>query len=166
MVITRCSNNYGPYQYPEKIIPLFITNALEGKPLPVYGDGMNRRDWIYVLDHCRAIELLLEAEGIEGEVFNVGARQEIANLDLTRLILKYTGKPESLINFVKDRPGHVRRHAIAVDKISQRLGWQAQTPFEEGLRQTVEWYRQNTAWWGKIKSGEYLEYYRKQYELR
>jgi dTDP-glucose 4,6-dehydratase len=165
VVITRCSNNFGPYQYPEKLVSLFITNALEDKPLPLYGDGQNRRDWIYVTDHCQALDAVLHAEGIAGEVFNIGAQQECTNLKIAQLILELLGKPQQLITFVADRLGHVRRHAVSVEKIRQRLGWQAGTPFEVGMEQTVRWYQQHQAWWRKIKTGEYLEYYRRHYGL-
>jgi dTDP-glucose 4,6-dehydratase len=165
VVITRCSNNFGPFQYPEKLISLLITNAIEDKPLPIYGDGKNCRDWIYVTDHCQALDTILHAEGITGEAFNVGAQQEYNNLEIAHLILEILGKPRELITFVKDRPGHVRRHAVNVDKIRQRLGWQASTPLNEGMEKTVRWYQENQEWWRKIKTGEYLEYYRKHYGL-
>jgi len=165
VVITRCSNNFGPYQYPEKLIPLFLTNAIEDKPLPVYGTGKNTRDWIYVTDHCRAIACLLQAEGVEGEVFNIGTGQEYSILEIADLLLRLLGKPRDLITFVKDRPGHVLRHAVDTEKIRQRCGWQPEVRFEEGLERTVRWYLDNRWWWEKIKTGEYLEYYRRHYGL-
>ncbi len=165
VVITRCGNNFGPYQYPEKLISLLITNAIEDKPLPIYGDGQNRRDWIYVTDHCRALDTILHAEGIAGEVFNVGARQERTNLEIAHLILELLGKPRQLLTFVTDRPGHVRRHAVDVEKIKQKLGWQADTSFETGMQLTLQWYKEHQAWWRNIKTGEFLAYYRKHYGL-
>ena len=161
-VITRCSNNYGPYQFPEKLIPLILTNALEDKDLPVYGDGLNIRDWICVLDHCRAIWIVLE-KGLSGEVYNVGGGSEIENIRLVKMILQILGKPESLIKFVKDRPGHDRRYAIDCTKLERQLGWKPLTSFEEGLEKTVRWYLDNEKWWRRIKTGEYLKYYQKQY---
>ncbi len=165
VVITRCGNNFGPYQYPEKLISLLITNAIEDKPLPIYGDGQNRRDWIYVTDHCQALDAVLHADGIDGEVFNVGARQERTNLEIAHTILELLGKPRELLTFVSDRPGHVKRHAVDVDKIKQKLGWHADTSFETGMQQTISWYKENQAWWRKIKTGEFLDYYRKHYGL-
>ncbi|MGE5553685.1 MAG: dTDP-glucose 4,6-dehydratase [Betaproteobacteria bacterium] len=164
-VITRCSNNYGPYQFPEKLIPLMVTNALEGKELPVYGDGLNVRDWIHVRDHCRAIDLVLH-QGRAGGVYNVGAGEERTNLELVRALLRLLDKPESLIRFVADRPGHDRRYAIDSTKIRRELGWRPEIPFAEGLRETVEWYGANRLWWEKIKSGEYREYYERMYGNR
>jgi dTDP-glucose 4,6-dehydratase len=164
-VITRCSNNYGPYQFPEKVIPLFIANAIEDKPLPLYGDGGNIRDWIYVEDHCRALLTVLE-KGKAGEVYNIGGEAEITNLELTRAILKLLGKPESLIKFVKDRPGHDRRYAMDISKIKRELGWSPQCSFEEGLEKTIKWYLDNRSWWEEVRSGEYQEYYRKWYGER
>jgi len=161
-VITRCDNNYGPYQFPEKVVPLFISNALEDKPLPLYGDGLNVRDWIHVRDHCRAIELALE-NGKAGEVYNIGAGHEITNLELTRTILKATGKSDSLIRFVKDRPGHDRRYAIDPIKARDELGWKPTVDFADGIAATVEWYRQHAEWLRHMKSGEYMEYYRRHY---
>jgi len=161
-VITRCSNNYGPYQFPEKLIPLMITNALEDKDLPVYGDGMNVRDWIYVLDHCRAIWTVLD-KGASGEIYNIGGGSEIENINLVKMILQILDKPESHIKFVKDRPGHDRRYAIDCAKIERQLGWKPLTSFEEGLEKTVRWYLDNEKWWRGIKTGEYLKYYQKQY---
>jgi len=164
VMITRGSNTFGPYQYPEKVIPLFITNAIDDQPLPLYGDGMNVRDWLYVLDHCEAIDLVLH-EGKPGEIYNVGAGNELTNLELTRLILKLLRKPESLIRFVEDRPGHDRRYSLDCTKI-KALGWQPRHKFEEALEETVRWYLENQWWWRKIKSGQYMEFYRKQYEKR
>lgn len=168
VVITRCSNNFGPYQYPEKLIPLFVTNAIENKPLPVYGDGKNTRDWIFVEDHCQAIDVLLHAEGIEGETFNIGAGEERNVLEITEIILAVLKKPESFINYVKDRPGHVKRHAVDTCKIKTRLGWKANTNFQQAMEKTVHWYIKNENWWRKIKerSQEYREYYQQQYILR
>ncbi len=163
VVIGRCANNYGPCQYPEKLIPLLITNAIEDKPLPIYGDGKNVRDWIYVEDHCRALELLLFTEGIEGEAFNIGASEEHPNLEVAEIILNILGKPRSLLTYVNDRPGHVRRHAVAADKIKAALGWQAAMPFPEGMEHTINWYIKRPEWWRKIKTGAYLEYYRQHY---
>lgn len=162
-LITRCANNYGPYQYPEKIIPLFITNALEDKPLPLYGDGQQIRDWLYVEDHCSAIDLVLH-KGNVGEVYNIGAEQdpEITNAQLTKAILELTGKPESLIQPFKDRPGHDRRYAVDSSKI-RALGWKPKTHFQEGIERTVTWYRSHEEWWKEIKSGAYREWYLKQY---
>lgn len=165
VVITRCSNNYGPYQFPEKLIPLMITNALNDKPLPVYGDGLNVRDWLYVADHCAAIDLVLH-RGNVGEVYNIGGNNERTNLDVVRLLLKHLGKPESLITFVKDRPGHDRRYAIDSTKIQRELGWKPQHTFEQGLEETIRWYVENEPWWKRVISGEYKEYYRKMYEER
>ncbi len=165
VVVTRCSNNYGPYQFPEKLIPLFVTNLLEGKKVPVYGDGMQIRDWIHVDDHCRAILTVIE-KGLDGEVYNIGSENEQYNINITKLILKHLGKNESYIEHVTDRLGHDRRYAIDSTKTKQQLGWQAQVDFEEGLRQTIEWYISNKPWWSAIKTGEYLDYYEKQYGQR
>jgi len=164
VVITRGSNTFGPFQYPEKIIPLFITNAIDDVPLPLYGDGLNVRDWIYVLDHCEAIDVVLH-KGALGEIYNIGAGNELTNIELTRLILKLLGKPESLIRHVKDRPGHDRRYSLDCAKL-KALGWRPRHRFEEALAETVRWYVENEWWWRKIKSGEYWEYYRRQYEGR
>ncbi len=166
VLITRSSNNYGPYQYPEKVIPLFITNLLEGKTVPVYGDGGQIRDWLYVEDNCKGIDIVLH-KGTIGEIYNIGANQEpeIDNLTLTKEIVKATGKNEESIQYVKDRPGHDRRYAIDTQKI-RVLGWKPEVSFEEGLKKTVEWYKSNEAWWKKLKSGEYLKYYKEQYEKR
>ena len=163
--ISRCSNNYGPYQFPEKFIPLMIINALKDEPLPVYGDGLNVRDWLYVEDHCRAIGLILQ-EGRIGEVYNVGGHNEKRNIDVVKLILDELGKPESLIQYVTDRKGHDRRYAIDPEKIHRELGWLLETRFEDGMKKTVRWYVDNRKWWKDIVSGEYREYYKKMYEGR
>ncbi|MGI9950906.1 dTDP-glucose 4,6-dehydratase [Moorellaceae bacterium AZ2] len=157
VVITRCSNNYGPYQFPEKFIPVCITNALEGKPIPLYGDGLNIRDWIHVEDHCRALDLVLQ-KGRPGEVYNIGANNEHTNLEIVKTILKLMGKPESLITFVKDRPGHDRRYAIDAQKIRKELSWEPVKSFEEALSELISWYEQNPPWWNRIKSSEYQRY--------
>jgi dTDP-glucose 4,6-dehydratase len=162
VVVTRCSNNYGPYQFPEKLIPLMISNAMNDQPLPVYGDGQQVRDWLHVRDHCEAIAAVLE-RGKAGEVYNIGGNNEWKNLDLVKLLLKTLGKPESLIRFVSDRPGHDRRYAIDQTKIARELGWQPRYTFEAGLRETVAWYQANRAWWERIKTGAYLKYYAEQY---
>jgi dTDP-glucose 4,6-dehydratase len=164
-LVTRCSNNYGPYQFPEKLIPLMISNAVEDKEVPVYGDGLNVRDWIYVEDHCRALDQVLH-QGQEGEVYNVGGRSERTNLSVVQTILDHLGKPHSLIRFVKDRPGHDRRYAIDFSKIERDLKWRPQVSFEEGIRLTVDWYLEHRPWWRKIKSGEYMNYYKRMYENR
>jgi dTDP-glucose 4,6-dehydratase len=161
-VITRCSNNYGPFQFPEKLIPLMVLNAFEGKPLPVYGDGLYVRDWIHVEDHCEAIELVLD-RGVSGEVYNIGAENERPNLDVIRGILRLTGRDESLLRQVPDRPGHDRRYAMNARKIRENLGWKPRHNFEEGLAETVAWYRTNSAWSGRVRSGAYREYYDRQY---
>ena len=162
VVITRSSNNYGPFQYPEKIVPLFVTNALDGQPLPVYGDGRNVRDWIYVDDNCRALDLVLR-EGRDGEIYNVGGGNEVANLDLTRGILAELGLGEELVRYVTDRPGHDRRYALDCGKLRTTLGWEPQVAFAEGLARTVTWYADHRDWWEKIKSGEWRRYYERQY---
>ncbi len=164
-IITRCSNNYGPYQFPEKLIPLMISRALEDKDLPVYGDGLNVRDWLYVIDHCEAIDLVLHI-GIPGEVYNIGGNNEWKNIDIVRLVLKELRKPDTRITFVKDRPGHDRRYAINASKISRKLGWNPRVSFEAGMRLTVGWYLQNESWWKRIIAGEYRNYYRTMYEAR
>jgi dTDP-glucose 4,6-dehydratase len=163
--ITRCSNNYGPYQFPEKLIPLFVTNALSDKELPLYGDGKNIRDWIYVEDHCSAVDLVLH-KGVEGEVYNIGGHSEKANIEITELILDYLGKPHTLIKYVKDRLGHDRRYAIDCSKIERDLGWKPAYSFEDGMKKTIRWYIDNRPWWEKIKSGEYMEYYERMYAGR
>jgi dTDP-glucose 4,6-dehydratase len=162
VLITRSSNNYGPWQYPEKIIPLFITNAIDDQALPVYGDGLNVRDWLYVDDNCAGIDAVLR-KGALGEVYNIGGGNEVRNLALTRQILELLGKSPELIRFVADRPGHDRRYSIDCGKL-QALGWRPATPFETGLERTVSWYRDNPPWWRKIKSGEWRKYYEQQYQ--
>jgi dTDP-glucose 4,6-dehydratase len=161
-IITRGTNNYGPYQFPEKVIPLFISNALEDKPLPLYGDGQNIRDWLYVEDHCRAIDCVMR-HGVLGQVYNIAGQSERSNLEITKTILKSLNKPKSLITFVKDRPGHDRRYALDIAKIKKELGWQPKYKFENGIRQTVDWYLNNQSWWKRIKTGEYLKFYKKHY---
>ena len=162
VVMTRASNNYGPYQFPEKLIPLVIINALNDKPLPVYGDGLYVRDWLYVADHCAAIDAVLHRGSI-GEVYNIGGNNEWKNIDLVRLILARLGKPVELIRFVKDRPGHDRRYAIDASKLRDRLGWKPARTFDEGISQTIEWYSKNRSWWMRVMTGEYLQYYSSQY---
>lgn len=162
VTISRCSNNYGPYQFPEKLIPLMINNALNDKPLPVYGDGKNVRDWLYVEDHCKAIDLILE-HGKIGEVYNIGGHNEMANIDIVKLICKELGKPESLIHYVTDRKGHDRRYAIDPAKIHGELGWLPETKFADGIVKTIHWYLENENWWKPIVSGEYLHYYEEMY---
>lgn len=161
--ITRCSNNYGPYHFPEKLIPLMILNALNDKPLPVYGDGLNIRDWLHVQDHCSAIDIVLH-KGVAGEVYNVGGHNERTNIDVVKAILRSLGKPETLIRFVEDRLGHDRRYAIDATKLRTGLGWEPQYTFETGLRQTIDWYLENRSWWENILSGDYQSYYKQQYE--
>lgn len=160
--ITRCSNNYGPYQFPEKLIPLMIHNAQQDKPLPVYGDGMQIRDWLHVKDHCSAIYAVL-SKGIPGEIYNIGGNNEKANLEIVRLILKELNKPESLIAYVKDRPGHDRRYAIDNTKITSQLGWKPTYTFEKGIHETIEWYLHNIEWVNRITSGAYQSYYKQMY---
>lgn len=162
VVITRCSNNFGPYQFPEKLIPLMIANALEDKQLPVYGDGMHVRDWIYVRDHCSGIDAVLRRAD-PGSVYNLGGNHDVPNIEIVKLILKILDKPESLIEFVTDRPGHDRRYAMDCSKIAQDLGWKAEHSFEDALRETVDWYLANRPWWDRIRSGEYTEYYDRLY---
>ena len=161
-VITRCGNNYGPRQFPEKLIPLMIANAIDGEPLPVYGDGRNVRDWIYVDDHCSAIWLAYE-KGRSGEAYNIGARNEQENINVVKAILDALGKPHDLIKFVTDRPGHDRRYAIDPSKAESELGWHPQVSWEDGLAQTIVWYRENAAWVDHVRSGEYREYYQAMY---
>ena len=161
-VITRCSNNYGPFQFPEKAIPVFIGNALEDRPIPVYGDGLHVRDWLHVEDHCRAIEIVLD-RGRPGEVYNIGGNNEMPNIEMARLILSELKKPESLIQFVKDRPGHDRRYAIDASRLQRELGWKPLVSFPDGIRRTVRWYVEHQDWLRKVKSGEYQEYYHKHY---
>jgi len=162
VVITRCSNNYGPFQFPEKLIPLFVTNLLEGRKVPLYGDGKNVRDWIHVMDHCEAILLILE-KAEPGSVYNVGGDCELPNLEIAHRILDHLGHDGSMIEYVKDRPGHDRRYAIDFARLTQDLGWTPRLGFEEGLAETIEWYKANESWWRAIKSGEYRSYYDKQY---
>lgn len=165
VTISRCSNNYGPYHFPEKLIPLMIINALHDKPLPVYGDGLNVRDWLYVEDHCRAIDLILH-QGTVGEVYNVGGNNEMKNIDIVKLICKTLGKPESLIQFVTDRKGHDRRYAIDPTKIHRELGWLPETKFADGIQKTIQWYVNHEGWWQPIVSGEYMTYYERMYGNR
>jgi dTDP-glucose 4,6-dehydratase len=162
--ITRGSNTYGPNQYPEKLIPLFVTNALDGEPLPVYGDGRQTRDWLHVEDHCAAIELVLR-QAAPGEIYNVGGGDERENLEITRRILDLTGRDETLVRHVDDRPGHDRRYSVDSSKL-ERLGWSPRREFEEGLAETVAWYRDRRDWWEPLKSGEYRSYYARQYAAR
>jgi dTDP-glucose 4,6-dehydratase len=161
-IVTRCSNNYGPFQFPEKLIPLMIMNAMNDKPLPVYGDGLYVRDWLYVEDHCRALDVVLQG-GKPGEVYNIGGNNEWKNIDIVKLILRTLGKPESLIAHVKDRPGHDRRYAIDAGKISGELGWNPSHAFDAGLSATVEWYTRHRLWCERVMTGQYREYYRRQY---
>jgi dTDP-glucose 4,6-dehydratase len=164
-VITRCSNNYGPYQFPEKVIPLFITNLFKDEPVPVYGDGLNVRDWIHVRDHCAALHRVWQ-DGRVGEVYNIGGRCEKNNLELTHALLEAVGKPRSLIKFVKDRPGHDRRYALDGSKMERELGWRPKVDFATGLKETVAWYREHGDWIAAVRSGEYLKYYERQYSNR
>lgn len=163
--ITRCSNNYGPYQFPEKLIPLMISRALNDEALPIYGDGMNIRDWLYVEDHCSAIDLVIH-KGENGEVYNIGGNNERTNLHIVQTILQELGKPESLISYVQDRPGHDRRYGIDPTKITQELGWKPKHNFETGIQETIRWYLDNKEWWTRIQSGAYREYVSKQYGSR
>ena len=165
VTISRCSNNYGPYQFPEKLIPLMIANALADKPLPVYGEGLNVRDWLYVEDHCKAIDLILR-NGTVGEVYNIGGHNEMKNIDIVKLICEYLGKPESLIEHVQDRKGHDMRYAIDPTKLHNELGWLPETMFKDGIRMTIQWYLDNKEWWETIISGEYQNYYEKMYANR
>ncbi|MFR2460290.1 MAG: dTDP-glucose 4,6-dehydratase [Christensenellaceae bacterium] len=162
VTISRCSNNYGPYHFPEKLIPLTIANCLNDKPLPVYGEGLNVRDWLYVEDHCRAIDLIIH-RGREGEVYNVGGHNEMRNIDIVKLICDYLGKPYSLIKHVSDRKGHDMRYAIDPTKIHDELGWLPETKFADGIKKTIDWYLDNREWWETIVSGEYRNYYEKMY---
>jgi len=165
VVVTRASNNYGPYQFPEKLIPLMISNALEERPLPIYGDGLQVRNWLYVEDHCRAIDCVLR-KGREGEVYNIGGNASLSNLEVVRKVLELTGKPESLIKPVEDRPGHDRRYALSSEKIRRQTGWTPRVTFDDGLARTIAWYRENVAWVQRVKSGEYQAYYARNYENR
>ncbi len=162
VTISRCSNNYGPYHFPEKLIPLMIANALNDKPLPVYGEGINVRDWLYVEDHCRAIDLVIH-KGRVGEVYNIGGHNEMRNIDIVKMILRELNKPESLIVHVEDRKGHDMRYAIDPAKIHRELGWLPETKFEDGIRKTIKWYLENRKWWETILSGEYRNYYERMY---
>jgi len=162
VVITRASNNYGPYQFPEKLIPLMIANALEDLPLPVYGDGLQVRDWLYVEDHCRGVRAALE-KGRAGQIYNIGGNRSLPNLDVVRKVLALTGKPESLIQYVTDRPGHDRRYALSSEKLMHETGWRPVMDFETGLARTIEWYRANAAWVARVRSGAYRAYYEKNY---
>ena len=163
VIVTRASNNYGPHQYPEKLIPLFVTNALEDQLLPLYGDGKNVRDWLYVEDHCSALHFIM-TNGVLGEIYNIGGGNEMQNINITKLILDHLNKPESLIRFVEDRQGHDLRYALNIDKLRQ-LGWEPKHDFAVGIRRTIDWYVENEEWWRKIKSGDYKEYYRQAYNL-
>jgi dTDP-glucose 4,6-dehydratase len=165
VVVTRASNNYGPYHFPEKLIPLMIANAFEDKPLPVYGDGQQIRDWLYVDDHCRGILAALQ-KGRDGEIYNIGGNRSLPNLDVVRMILAQTGKPESLIQYVKDRPGHDRRYALSSEKLMRETAWSPVMNFEEGLARTIEWYRENASWVARVRSGEYRTYYEHNYGNR
>lgn len=165
ITISRCSNNYGPYHFPEKLIPLMIVNALNDKPLPVYGNGLNVRDWLYVEDHCKAIDLIIH-EGRLGEVYNVGGHNEMRNIDIIKFICKELGKPETLITYVKDRKGHDMRYAIDPTKIHSELGWLPEINFADGIKKTIKWYLDNREWWATILNGEYQEYYYKMYRNR
>jgi len=164
-MITRSSNNYGPFQFPEKFMPVMIMNALDGKPVPIYGDGKQQRDWLHVEDNCRGILAVLE-RGRIGEVYNIGGLDILENLDLAKRLLRLTGKPESLLSHVQDRPGHDRRYALSCQKIKRELAWHPQTSLEDGLRQTIDWYRSNATWVSQVRSGEYLAYYQKNYDHR
>jgi len=164
-VVTRCSNNYGPYQFPEKLIPLMIANALNDKQLPVYGNGMNVRDWLFVGDHCSALDTVLHT-GVCGEVYNIGGNNEKPNIEIVKLILEVLGKPESLITYVKDRPGHDLRYAIDAGKMKRDLGWEPAYTFEAGMKQTIEWYLENRQWWERILSGDYQKYFETMYAER
>jgi dTDP-glucose 4,6-dehydratase len=166
VVVTRCSNNYGPRQYPEKLVPLFVTNAIDDQPLPIYGTGLNRRDWLHVDDHCAALLALLEQPGIEGETFNIGGGTELDVLTVTAEILKLLGKPASLVRHVEDRPGHDRRYAVDASKLTRLTGWTPRVSYADGLRGTVDWFVKNEAWWRAIKSGEFRAYYERMYGQR
>jgi len=166
VLVTRCSNNYGPYHFPEKVIPLFVTNLLEGKKVPLYGDGLNVRDWLYVEDHCDAVWTVLN-KGKSGEVYNIGGNNEITNRRITEIILHEMGKKwDECVQYVKDRPGHDRRYAMEASKIRRELGWEPKHRFEEAIQTTIRWYIENAAWWRAIKTGQYLKYYETQYVKR
>jgi dTDP-glucose 4,6-dehydratase len=162
VIITRCCNNYGPYQFPEKLVPFFITRALDNQALPLYGDGLNMRDWLYVEDHCSAL-LEIMAKGKPGEIYNIGSRRELTNLEMTETILRILDKPKSLIKFIKDRPAHDRRYALDFQKISDAIGWEPKISFENGIARTVQWYIDKRRWWEDFRSGEYLKFYEKHY---
>ena len=164
-MITRSSNNYGPHQFPEKFVPLMITNALDNQPLPIYGDGQQQRDWLHVEDNCRGVLAVLE-NGKIGEVYNIGGLEVTENLAMAKGLLRLTGKTESLLTYVKDRPGHDRRYALSCKKMETQLGWRPQIALDEGLRQTIEWYKTNTKWLDGVRAGEYRSYYEKYYEDR
>jgi dTDP-glucose 4,6-dehydratase len=165
VTVTRASNNYGPYQFPEKLIPLMISNAIEDKALPIYGDGMQVRDWLYVEDHCRAILAVIE-HGRAGEIYNIGGSRALPNIEVVKRLLEAVGKPETLMQTVKDRPGHDRRYALSSEKLMRETGWKAEMPFEQGLRETIAWYRANPGWIARVKSGEYQNYYERNYANR
>jgi len=165
VIVTRCTNNFGPYQFPEKLIPLAVTNVLEDKPIPVYGDGLNVRDWIFVVDHCRALDAVIH-KGKPGEIYNIGGGNEKTNLELIHKLLELLDKPRSLMQFVTDRPAHDRRYALDCTKIARELGWEPAYSFEQALRATVDWYLRNESWWRSIKSGEYAKYYERMYSHR
>lgn len=165
VIITRCSNNYGPYQFPEKFLPLMILNIMKDKKIPIYGDGLNVRDWIFVEDHCSAIMNVL-LKGTLGKIYNIGANSEYKNIDLTKIVLKMMNKSENLISFIPDRPGHDRRYAIDSSKIKNELGWKPKTTFDQGIKKTVKWYQNNETWINKVLSGEYKEYYEKKYKVK
>ena len=166
VIISRCTNNYGPYQYPEKFVPFFVTNAIEDKPLPVYGDGKNSRDWLYVVDHCRALDMLMHLDGHDGEAFNIGGGRELNVLEFSDIILKTLDKSKDLIQHVKDRLGHVRRHEVTTDKIRRVLGWKPEYDFDTAIIETINWYVENRDWWWKIKhqDEEYKDFYKMHYE--
>jgi dTDP-glucose 4,6-dehydratase len=166
VVVTRCSNNYGPRQYPEKLVPLFVTNAIDNEALPVYGTGLNRRDWLHVDDHCDALLTLLAHPGIEGETFNIGAQHELDVLTITDTLLSLLGKPKTLIRYVEDRPGHDRRYAVDSSKLTRVTGFEPRIDFPTGIRQTVEWFQKNESWWRPIKQGEFRQYYERMYGQR
>jgi dTDP-glucose 4,6-dehydratase len=166
VVVTRCANNYGPRQYPEKLVPLFVTNAIDGQPLPVYGTGLNRRDWIHVTDHCDALLTLLAHPGVEGETFNIGAGNELDVLTITGTLLELLGKPRTLIRHVEDRPGHDRRYALDSSKLTRVTGWMPKIGFSEGIAETVRWFERNASWWRPIRSGEFRAYYERMYGSR
>ncbi|MFM7232685.1 MAG: dTDP-glucose 4,6-dehydratase [bacterium] len=166
VVVTRCSNNYGPRQYPEKLVPLFVTNAIDDEPLPVYGHGRNKRDWLHVDDHCDALLTLLTFPGIEGETFNIGAQHELDVLTITSTLLTLLGKPTTLVRHVEDRPGHDRRYAVDSSKLTRVTGWRPRVSFEDGIRSTVEWFRAHEGWWRPIKQGEFRAYYERMYGQR